>query len=699
MAAILQVSRAGYGVLSRGAALRVSHMHAANLLTVTLTLVAWSVIVTQRLNPGTLVFALLYPLAAYYAGRLVLAPVRVEGQLGRSFALHFLTGYLALGLVQYALRAALPGPLAVQFALLFVAAAAGQFLLPASGDEGNESAADALAGLFVTAFCLAAATCWARGLFHAVQPDGDQIVFHHWSDLFTHANVVARFTGSDSLIALGHFEVSGQSASLYHFSSYLGPATAAVLGKQSAYEVVQWYWTPTATFLTGLAAYALVLPWAGRTGGLCAVAALLVLPDASYVWPANGMMGYHWLQQIASGGAYGTACCAVALTFLMQWRRLGSVSALVAGLGFTVAVIWYKAQLFVVLAPLVVACLVLWQPGVSSRRRGLRFAALAVTGLVVLLMARRLPAVEALILDHDSFEKWNTGVMAPSSTDEGMRAFFAAAPDGGRLGTTRYYARMIGACAVCTLGAWLGLGALLQLARLPRPRAEDVLPWGALALFLVLYASLDSLALTGHNSGELTHRPLVLVYFLLSTWCAARCGQMLAAAPEARLAPFAVAAVAVLLLVLPYRMGRSVQAGKCPWRRAYFDLSQPRGLVECGRYVAAHGSGRDVIEDAGYDPLLVAGGFAERRSYLARPAEWQRDNSPNLRAEAERRLAVVESLKQCTDADSLRRTAVETGIRWFILGPSDAVRWPAAVQQAPAFAAHGYRVYDLIGPR
>jgi hypothetical protein len=142
-------------------------------------------------------------------------------------------------------------------------------------------------------------------------------------------------------------------------------------------------------------------------------------------------------------------------------------------------------------------------------------------------------------------------------------------------------------------------------------------------------------------------------------------------------------------------MGVHVQEGKCVWRAACCNLRQPLGLVECARFVSGHGSRGDVVQDSHCDPLLVVGGFAERASFVARPGEWARDKSPRFREAAQQRTAAVAALMQVDDAGELRRRADATGIRWFVLEPGDAVRWPAAILGRPVFTSHGYRVYDF----
>ena len=52
-------------------------------------------------------------------------------------------------------------------------------------------------------------------------------------------------------------------------------------------------------------------------------------------------------------------------------------------------------------------------------------------------------------------------------------------------------------------------------------------------------------------------------------------------------------------------------------------------------------------------------------------------------------------MKAFTTREQLDAFARQTGIRWYLLHPDDAVAWPADVVDHPAFADRGFRVYDL----
>jgi hypothetical protein len=673
--------------------------HAMSVLLIALALIGWGAIVSGTLHAGAIAFALLYPLTAYYLGRLVLAAVNVEVCVKTSFAVLFLLGYLALGLIQLAVHSLLPGLLGWQFGVIFATVLLGQLLLVPR--DQNPAAPDAWGSVYLCGFCLLAATCWARGLLRPVQFDGREVVFRHWWDFFIHASLIARFTTELGLWRMGNGEIAGLPPVFYHYASYLGPVTQTLFSGQSALEAARGYWTPMGTFLTGLAAYVLVLPWAGRGGGVCAAVALLVVPDASHYWPANCWLAYHWLQQIGCAGMYGTACAALSLTMLGQWRRQHARSALVLGLSLMAATLLYKAQIFVVFVPLFGACLGLYWPGLSRRRRRLLFVAWGVVCFLGALLLNRLhPQDRPFGLNYPFFEDYGR-LLAVNFPEGRCRRLLEAGFAG--LGRSRYYAAVLGLSALSAFGLWLALAALLLLRTLFRRQfaVTDTPPWLALMVYLIFLAGLNDYALVGHTKWEITHRPFVWVYFLLCTWCAGRTWCLLkerrvvGGGRNNRLLAVAALVLPSLMLVLPWRMGLRVQEGTFPWQFEAANVRAASGLVESAHFLAAAGQRTDIIQDSHCDAQLILGGLSEKRSYLARLNDWQRHHSARVRQEVEKRRLYVERLPCLTSLAELVEAARESGIRWFVLHPDDDVAWPKAILDKPAFAWGGYRVFDL----
>ncbi len=660
------------------------------------TLAAWSWITRGRLSLPGLVFFLLYPVAVDRTGRLITPWLGVESALRRSFPFRFLAGFTVLSLAQFLAHSLVPGSLATQFLILAGLVETGWWLRRRQGTgQEPERSAPVPAEFFLVVLCLLAATCWSRGLLVSVDVRGDSVVFRNWIDYLEHGNIIARFLGGESLWRMGNYALAGLPTPVYHYAGYLPAATAAVFAGSTALDAALSTWNPLGNVLIGLAAYTLVLPWAGKWGGLCATVAAVLLPDASYYWPANTHLRYHWLQQVGCAGFYGIASATVAVVLLQQWSRHRSRRAFCAAGGWGIATFWFKAQIFAVLMPLLLGLTILWWPD-ASRARRLALSSLA--AILVITLAATLIHFEVTPDFGPSrayLEEYNHSLARDFPEGICKRVYSATVQE---LGATRYYVLSIAIYGLASLGVWLPLGALLLVVSSFAPsRTYGALPCLVVLIYLVLYACLNDYAIVGHNKWELIHRPIVWVYFVVASWCGARLYLACAAHSWSRrlVHPATIAVGAVLLLPLPWRMGRCIQEGKSFWRTSCVNLAYPRGLVESARSIARMGSRGDLVQDGHSDENFLVAGLSERRSYLARPTTFLRDKSPTVRAETELRKRALEAMKAFTTREQLDAFARQTRIRWYVLHPDEVVAWPAAVLDHPAFADRGFRVYDL----
>jgi hypothetical protein len=523
----------------------------------------------------------------------------------------------------------------------------------------------------------------------------NQVEFHHWLDYFDHTAFTSQFLAREHLGRYGNFEIAGLPTPLYHYGSYLFTAGLASFASMPAYQAVACFWTPFGTFLSGLAAYALATAFGGRPAGLCALIALLVLPDASYYGFKDPWFRYHWLQQIGSAGMYGVACLALAFLFLLEARRTRFWLLLAAGLAFTAATFFFKAQLFVVAVPLVIAWLILCYPRFSVAWRILLLQAVIVLAVGGIVVANKLQLGPRLGPDRVYFE-----VYAKYATAEGEKGVLRETVEKGAaaVGRSRYYLKATTLVVLSTFGGLLAglplLGAWAWWRR--KLQAVDLVPWIALALYVVFLVGLkDNFA--GVHMYELIHRPFVWPYFVLMVWCAGTFCVLLGETKLGRLLlkPKIIAVGGIIVLFLPWHMGRNVQQGKMSWRNVCYDLRFPVGMVRCARFVAEHGSRADLVQDSQCDDHLVFGSLAERRSYLARPELWKESQNAKLRAEIERRRPLLEQLKSVTTRKALQEMAAQTGIRWYLAHPKDRLSWPRDFLAAPAFCWDGFAVYDL----
>jgi hypothetical protein len=242
------------------------------------------------------------------------------------------------------------------------------------------------------------------------------------------------------------------------------------------------------------------------------------------------------------------------------------------------------------------------------------------------------------------------------------------------------------------LFAALGLFAplLVILAICLRKRTSAVLvlfPLLLVANFLAMFLGL-ALDLRSSTPDELSHRPIMIVYFAVVAWVGGAAGLLLLDSPRpGRIARPALVCLAVLLLAVPALAGAGVQR---MWAmRMFSPVRVPIGLVRAAEFMRDHGDNHDVFQDSQFDRTSAVAALAERSNYAARALTIMSYNGDLL----QQRIAFIERFMELRDAAAVVSTAQQIGLRWFLLDPGDQIAWPAEIARRPIFNFGGYRLY------
>jgi len=208
-----------------------------------------------------------------------------------------------------------------------------------------------------------------------------------------------------------------------------------------------------------------------------------------------------------------------------------------------------------------------------------------------------------------------------------------------------------------------------------------------IANFLAMFLGL-ALDFSRSTPDELSHRPVIMMYFGVVAWVGGAAGLSLIESRRlGRIARPAMICLAVLLMAVPAFFGSGVQR---MWAmRMFSPVRVPIGLYRAAEYMRDHGSARDVFQDSEFDRTYTVAALSERRAYAARTMTRIRYNSERVEERAE----AIDKLMQLRDPAAVAATARELGLRWFLLDPGDKVEWPEAIANRPAFELGGYRLY------
>jgi hypothetical protein len=598
-----------------------------------------------------------------------------------------LLGYFCANSIGFVL--ALASPLsASRNAVIVLALAACCFALSLLRRLPAEAAPRSYAGTLACLASAVAATWWCSDVQPPMLTMGSDVVLQTWKDAFIHARILSAFEYARGLGTLQDLRLSGVSAPVYHFASYITPASIAALADLRPLQVYASFQLPFGVFLTGLAAFTLTSAMVGRWAACAAAMAVLALPDAFLQGFGNRYLSYFFVSQVNLGMLYGIAAAALAWFFVIQGTSQKKFSLIFIGYVWLGICLFYKAHLFVANAYLLLIFPCLFMQFHWTRRL-LAWCALTFVFVSVIWYAQRIPSIPLIKLDFSGVGAYASSLLPnfdPGFWRDFYHGFFIEQHHGKALQAIVF----IGMVASCTLGLWLPVLALLLVAgrrRLPLPMLA--FPLLVLANYLIMSSGL---ALDTHGVGtvdELLNRPLVWAYFAIAAWCAAAGWTLLWGAdlPRARPVRLGIGVAAVALCMWPIVLGHNLQTFPArPGNAHYQDFnSVPLCLVNTANYVRLHSLPSELVQDSLNDPRFIVTALTERQAYLADGAFMHRT------AEIEQR---TDSLAKALAGDRAALTAYmrEHKISWLIWDGEPTGTWSTSVQ--PAYECGPYKAFD-----
>ena len=622
-------------------------------------------------------------LAFYLVGSLFAAWGPLAAGALFDLPLRLLMGYAAINTALLVLAWLSPLGIVANFGLLFAGAAA---LFVAARPIRQRRKEDSV-GLLVVGLSLAAATLWCQDSLRPISVEGNTVSFKPWIDGFYHAVHIRIFGAGHGASTIEDFRMAGVPARLYHYGAYMTPAFLRQASGIHSYAAFAGILAPMGVFFTGLAAYVLVGSFWGRWPGLAGAVALLLLPDGAQQGMQNTFMSYHWLTQISPSASYGLALLAMAWMFVLLGCRQGSRLQVIAGWLIAGILTFYKLHFFIANALLLLLVPPLFFRGPFGVRRRVLWAVSATAVYIVTLVGvQRVPGVPLMRFDGSSIGEIFT--LIKGFAQRGALRDFVD----GRVGSEHSLLSNLAIGTPYVLLATLGLFAplLVILAVRLRRRTPPVLvlfPLLVVANFLAMFLGL-ALDFQSSTPDELSHRPIMIVYFVVVAWSAGR-RACCCSSPNGSVAWLGrrLLLSAVLVLAVPAFLGAGVQ--RISAMRMFSPVRVPIGLVRAAEYIRDHGDGQDLVQDSQFDRTYAVAALAERRTYASRTLTIISYHIDLL----QQRIAFIERFMELRDAAAIVATAHQIGLRWFLLDPGDQIAWPAEISERPAFELAGYRLY------
>ncbi|MEO8905754.1 MAG: hypothetical protein ABI488_24715 [Polyangiaceae bacterium] len=622
--------------------------------------------------------------AFYLVGSLFASLGGLAAGLNFGLPLRLLIGYGVVNTVLFALAWLSPLGVMTNFALLLVGALAVFF----GARERTRVRGDSITP-WVVVLCLIATSLWCQD---SIQPRVDQgpvVLFKPWVDGFYHAVHIRIFAASHGAASIQDWRLAGIPARPYHYAMYMLPAFLKQASGMDSYSVFAGALAPVGVFFTGLAAYAFFASLWGAWPGLAAVAALLLLPDGSQQGMQNPFMSYHWLTQISPSATYGLALLSVAWLFVIQGCTRGSRLQLFVGWSFAAVVLVYKLHYVVASALLLLLVpVVFFRARTSRQKRALWGVAACAAYAVALVVGQQVPGVPLIRFDGSSIGEILR--LVESFAKPGALRDYAVTHMGPKFSNVSNLVFGVPYVLLAALGLFVPLLVILAVClRRRTPLLYVLFPVLLTANFLVMFFGL-ALDFSSSTPDELSHRPVIIVYFFVVTWVG---GALALTLMEARrlagLARPVIALVTTLLLVVPARFGSGVQQ---MWAMPQVSPVQvPKFVIEVADYMRRHGKPEDVFQDSQFDRFYVLAALSERRTFVAHTLTLM----PYRAALVLSRSAIVDRLMSMRQPNAILSMAHSYGFRWFVHHRGEQLNWPEAVESKAVLETGPLKLYDL----
>ena len=545
------------------------------------------------------------------------------------------------------------------------------------------------ASLWAIGISAIATTLWCQDSIDPISDQGSIVVFKPWVDGFYHSVHVRIFAESHGASSIEDFRLAGVPARLYHYGAYMLPAFIKQASTMHSYTAFAGVLAPVGVFFTGLAAYACFGSLWGPWPGLTACTALLLLPDGAQQGMQNTFMSYHWLTQISPSATYGLALLAVAWLFVIQGCMQGSRLQLVAGWLVAGVLVLYKLH-YVVAS----ALLLLLVPALFFNRRlglGRRTLAVVVAGAfyaVALSLGQKVPGVPLIRFDGSAVGEILRLVQTFAKPGPLKEAIVQHT--GTQLPWTSNLLFGIPYVLFAALGLVLPLLVILVIRQQRRmPLLYVAFPLLLIVNFLVMFFGL-ALDFESSTPDELSHRPIMIVYFFVVAWVGGALGSLLFDSSHTRRAARpAMIGSAALLMAVPASFGPGVQLLWAMPRISPVRL--PSSWIRAAEYIREHGSSEDIFQDSQFDRTYAIAALSERRAFVSHTMTRMPYRGDVVAA----RTAAVDRLMGLRQSMLVTGTARAYGLRWFILHKGNRVNWPPELQKKRVFEMGPITLYEF----
>jgi hypothetical protein len=535
--------------------------------------------------------------------------------------------------------------------------------------------------LIALGLCAAATFMWCRDIAETPQLLARERILDAWIDHYIHGAVISYF-GDPRALGRGSIDMAGFPMPLYHYVSYVLPAVFAAPLDLPGLPLSTSLWLPLGFFTMCCGAYALGAVLGGSAGGVAALAALTLVPDASNYGLRNGFFSFHWNVLTLPGALYTIGVYATAVALLHRSLSSGLGSRLFLSAALAVGTGLVRVHLFALGLPA-------WLAAVVSQRRIARKRPLAVIVAAIVAFALFVFGFYALTDSVPALELFAVNVHTLQEPTA-YRGWYAKLLDE----SGRAVAVPLGVLAVfvAALGVFTIVHpiALILTARARSLTAADLVPVALVVAYLLLMITAP---LSAHGDPtELTHRPFVLLYAIVAVWSAAALTEWAKERlrwPERKV--FATAmSVSVLAALLVWPAAGLLARPKFMWGWHHLTLKLDVGLLESAAFLRSHSRPGDTFAVSDLRLGWVATDTATQLqsltgipAYLSRPFVRMTQGDAHA-VEALRRYGSLARVRDAAGLDDALDQLRTLGVDWYVVADREerGPRWDPQRQHA-----------------
>ncbi len=605
-------------------------------------------------------------------------------------------GVTVTGVALLVLVAAFSVTAALSFALWAVAITA---LDIATANVGKRELAPGRADVIGLALCCALVAAWCKDLAAVPAILARSGQFPAWTDYLLHAGVISQF-GDARAAGRGGIWLVDTPWFLYHYASYTLPAVFAWPLDQPGLPLATSIWAPIGILCLAGATYTLGATLAGTAGGVAALAALFLMPDASNYGLRNGFFSFHWSLLALPGTGYVLGVSLLAMVFLHRWVQTRSPIAFAISAALAIAAALFRAHVFILFFPAWLAVVAMASRTVQRHRILLLVlsGALAI-GLVLAMRFALYPRAEiAWVFDEGRALERFLHFVHRRQEPTAYQGLYQ------RIGTE--FGEGVGTAAGILLVYPASLGLLVLLypvtLALLRGRLQLAGVDGFPLALLVTYAAVLLVAPipAHHDATDLTHRPFVLLYAVVAAWTAAMLVRWLSGQGRhgERLWQTLLLGSA---LALPFLWTNAAEMArpKFYWSKPFAAHTISPDLLAAADFLRSTARRGDIFAAAplttrwvGVDTPTELVALTAIPVYLARPWIHEVFGGASQIAARNRYLALGE-VARARDPEQAMQRLVDLGVRWYVTtGPAEP-KWDASHGRA-IWARGAVAIYD-----